>query len=128
MGWVTRVRSLGDFDDDGESEMAFGSIDVPTRDIDYFRKVLQDLEAKLAVARARRDEVLGNIRKANAAVDAGDKLARNALPGLNKASGVASRLVLSIEREVAEGKKRLAMAEAQAEAARQGGRADCGRG
>jgi hypothetical protein len=62
-----------------------------------FRLQRTNREAKLATAKVQRDEVLASIRKANSAIDAGDKLARNALPALNKASLVAGRLVLSIE-------------------------------
>jgi hypothetical protein len=93
-----------------------GAVDLPARSVDDFRETLRDREAKLAAAKVQHGEVLDNIRKANAAVDAGDKLARNALPALNKASAVAGRLVLSIEREVAEARKRVDMAQAQVDA------------
>jgi hypothetical protein len=98
--------------------MAFGAIDCPTRDVYYFRKVLKDREAELAGAKARRDAIHVDLRKANAAVDAGDQLARNALPGLNKQDAAAGRLILSIEGQVAEAWKRLSMAEAQVAAVR----------
>jgi hypothetical protein len=97
--------------------MAFGAIDIPTRGVDDFRATLRDRESKLAHAKRQRDTVLNDIRKANAAVDAGDKLARNALSGLNKSNLEVGRLIVSIEREVAESRKRVAMAEAQVDAA-----------
>ncbi len=48
-----------------------GAIDIPARGVDDFRKTLHDREAKLAAAKVQRDEVEANIRKANAAIDAG---------------------------------------------------------
>jgi hypothetical protein len=76
------------------------------------RKVLSDLEQKLGDAKARRDKILLDIRKASAAVDAGDRQARFAQGGLNK-DAAAGRLILSLEAQVAEARKRLAMAETQ---------------
>jgi hypothetical protein len=98
--------------------MAFGAIDCPTRGVDDFRAALKDHEARLVSARKRRDVILNDIRKANAAVDAGDQRARMELPGLNKADVAAGRLVLSIEKEVIEAKKRVDMAQAQVDAVR----------
>jgi hypothetical protein len=69
---------------------------------------------ELAAAKKQRETVLNDIRKANAAVDAGDQRARMELPGLNKQDVAAGRLILSIEKEVIEAKKRLDMAENQA--------------
>jgi hypothetical protein len=54
---------------------AFGAIDVPTRDVGYFRKALQDLEASLSEATARRGVILEEKAKAMAAIDRGDRRA-----------------------------------------------------
>jgi hypothetical protein len=96
-----------------ENEMMFGSTDIPTRGVDYFSKVLQDHELRLANAKKQRDRILIDIRNANAAVDKGDQRARLGLGGLNKSNVAAGRLVLSIEAEVAEARKRLEMAQEQ---------------
>jgi hypothetical protein len=104
---------------DGENEMTFlGVPDIPTRDIDYFREALRVREAELADAKKRRDTILSDIRKTCAAVDAGDQRARLELKGLNKQNVETGRLVLSIEASVAEARKRVNMAQAQADAAR----------
>jgi hypothetical protein len=95
-----------------------GATDLPHRGVDDFRATLRDREAKLVNAKRQRDIILADIRKTNAAVDAGDKLARNALSGLNKSNLEVGRLIVSVEREVAESRKRVELAEAQAEAAR----------
>jgi hypothetical protein len=96
---------------------AFGAIDIPARGVDDFRKTLRDREEKLVHAKKQRDVILNDIRKTNAAIDAGDKRARLELMGLNKQNAAAGRLILSIEAEVAQSRKRVAMAESQAEAA-----------
>jgi hypothetical protein len=90
------------------------NIDLPTRGVADFRKVLTGLEAKLVEAKARRDKILVDIRKASAAADAGDQRARFAQGGLNKEDAAASRLILSLEAEIAEARKRVGMAETQA--------------
>ena len=64
-----------------------GATDIPTRGVDDFRKTLQDREEKLANAKKQRDTILNDIRKACAAVDAGDQKARFELVGLNKQNG-----------------------------------------
>jgi hypothetical protein len=97
----------------GENEMTFGATDIPTRAVAYFRDVLKDHEAKLVNAKKQREAVLFDIRKANAAVDMGDQRARLELNGLNKQDVAAGRLILSIEAETAEARKRLKMAEVQ---------------
>jgi hypothetical protein len=51
-----------------------------------------------------------DIRKASAAVDAGDRQARFAQGGLNKEAAAAGQLILSLEAQVAEARKRLDMA------------------
>jgi hypothetical protein len=94
--------------------MAFGAIDVPTRDLDYFRKALRDRESKLANAKKQRDTILNDIRKASERVDMGNQTARFELTGLNKQNVAAGRLILSLEADVEVSKKRLAMAENQA--------------
>jgi hypothetical protein len=102
---------------DGEIEMgAFGAVDLPHRGVDDFREALRAREVKLAAAKRQRDIILADIGKANAAVDSGDKQARNALPGLNKANVEVGRLILSIGREVCEARGRLSLAENQAAA------------
>ena len=94
--------------------MAFGAIDLPHKGVDDLRKVLSDREQKLGDAKARRDKILLDIRKAQAAVDAGDREARFAQGGLNKEDAAAGRLILSLEAQVAEARKRVGMAETQA--------------
>ena len=56
--------------------MKIGAIDLPTRGVDDLRKVLNGLEVKLSDAKARRDKILLDMRKASAAADAGDQRAR----------------------------------------------------
>jgi hypothetical protein len=102
----------------GENEMVFGAVDIPTRGVEDLRKVLNDFEATLADAKDRRDKILLDMRKASAAVDAGDRQARLAQAGLNKEEAAAGRLILSLERELAEAKKCLAMGQAQVDAVR----------
>jgi septal ring factor EnvC (AmiA/AmiB activator) len=94
--------------------MTLGAIDIPTRDVAYFRKVLNGLEVELSDAKARRDRILIDVRKASAAADAGDQRARFAQGGLNKEADAVGRLILSIEGQVAEARKRVEMAEVQA--------------
>jgi hypothetical protein len=98
--------------------MAFlGAVDIPARGVDDFRKAVKDRELKLAAAKKQRDTIHIDMRKAQAAVDAGDKRARMELSGLNKANVEVGRLILSIGREVAEARGRLSLAENQAAAA-----------
>ena len=94
--------------------MTFGAIDIPARGVDDLRKVLKDFEAKLAGAKAQRDRILIDMRKVSAAADAGDQRARFAQGALNKDEAAAGRLVLSLERQLAEARKRLGMAMDQA--------------
>jgi hypothetical protein len=82
------------------------------------QKILNELEAELTEAKARRDKILVDIGKAQAAAEKGDKRQLFALGSLNKQDQAQGRLVLSIEREVAESRKRVAMAQAQADGAR----------
>ena len=88
--------------------------DIPTHGAEYARKVLKDLEQKLSDAKARRDKILIDIRRASAAADTGDQHARLAQGDLNKEDAAAGRLILSLEAQVAEARKRLGMAEVQA--------------
>jgi hypothetical protein len=81
------------------------------------QKVLNELEAEFAAVKHRRDAILVDISKANAA-SVRDQQARLKLPGLNKEEAVAGRLIRSIEMQVKEAKKRVAMAANQAAAAR----------
>jgi hypothetical protein len=73
------------------------------------QKVLNELEVELAEAKARRDKILVDISKANDAAFAGDKRQLFTLGSLNKQDAETGRLILSIERQ---------MAQAQADAAR----------
>jgi hypothetical protein len=77
------------------------------------QKILNELEAELAEVTARRSRILLDIKKANDAAFAGDKsqlfvLARKG--GLNEQEQNVGRLILSISTQVAEAKKRVAMA------------------
>jgi hypothetical protein len=81
------------------------------------RRVVNDLEAALADAKARRDKILVDIGKANDAAFAGDKRQLFALGLLNKQEAAAGRLVLSIEKQLGEARKHVKMAQAQADAA-----------
>jgi hypothetical protein len=96
--------------------MFIGATDVPTCGVDDFREALRVREAELVNAKKQRDAILNDIRNANAAVDKGDQRARLALRGLNKQNVAAGRLILSIEAEVVQAKKRLAIAMNQAAA------------
>ncbi|MFZ3327283.1 MAG: hypothetical protein WA231_15955 [Methylocella sp.] len=91
-----------------------GATNLPHRGVEDFRATLQAREAKLAAAKKQRDTILIDTRKASAAADAGDQLARATLRDLTKADLAAGRLVGSLAGEVAESRKRLAMAETQA--------------
>lgn len=93
--------------------MAFGATDIPPRGVDDFRETLRVREVKLANAKKQRDVILIDIRKAQVAADMGDQRARFELAGLNKQDLAAGRLVLSLEAEVAQSRKRVEMAEAQ---------------
>jgi hypothetical protein len=94
--------------------VTFGAIDLPHKGVDDLRKALSDLEQKLGDAKARRDKILLDVRKASAAADMGDQRARLAQGGLNKEDAAAGRLILSLEAQVSEAGKRLGMAETQA--------------
>ena len=94
--------------------MTFGAIDIPARGVEDLRKVLNGLEVKLSGAKAQRDRILIDVRKAAAAADMGDQRARFAQGALNKEDAAAGRLILSLEAQVAEARKRLGMAETQA--------------
>jgi hypothetical protein len=96
--------------------MTFGAVDIPNRGVDDFREALRAREAELVNAKKQRDVILNDIRKASAAIDAGDKKARFAQGSLNKQDAEVGRLILSLEAEVREKKKRLAMAEDQVKA------------
>ena len=57
-----------------------------TRGVDDFRQTLRICEMKLVNAKKQRDVILNDIRKACAAVDAGDQRARLELSGLNRSN------------------------------------------
>jgi hypothetical protein len=90
--------------------MTFGAVDIPTHSGESLRNGLNALESKLAAAKAQRDQILIDVRKASAAADMGDQRARFAQGGLNKEDAAAGRLILSLEAQVTEARKRLAMA------------------
>jgi hypothetical protein len=81
------------------------------------QKVLNELEAELAEVRARRDRILADVGKANDA-SVRDQRARLKLPGLNKEEVATGRLIRSIEMQITEARKRVAMVEAHAAAAK----------
>jgi hypothetical protein len=95
--------------------MTLGAVDLPARGVEDLRKVLSGLEVKLSGAKAQRDRILIDVRKASAAADMGDQRARFAQGGLNKEDAVAGWLILSLEAQVAEARKRLDAAMNQAE-------------
>jgi hypothetical protein len=71
---------------------------------DQTRRVVSDLEGALGDAKTRRDKILADISKANN----GDKRQIFVLGGLNKQEAETGRLILSIEAQLREAKKRLA--------------------
>jgi hypothetical protein len=79
------------------------------------QKILNELETELAEAKVRRDKILVDINKASAAA-VRDQRERLKLPALNKSNVEAGRLIVSIERQVSEAKKRLVMSENHAAA------------
>jgi hypothetical protein len=81
---------------------------------DQTRRVLNELEAELAEAKVRRNRILADISKANDAAFAGDKRQLFVLGWLNKQEAETARLMLSISRQIAEARKRLATIEAHA--------------
>ena len=87
--------------------MKIEAIDLPARGVEDLRKVLNGLEVKLSDAKAQRDRILIDMRKASAAVDMGDQRARFAQGSLNKEDASAGRLILSIQAQIAEARKRL---------------------
>jgi hypothetical protein len=81
---------------------------------DQTRRVLNDLERAVAAAKARRVKILADISKANDAAFAGDRRQLFVLGSLNKQEAETGRLILSIERQITEARKRLATLEAHA--------------
>jgi hypothetical protein len=59
-------------------------IDITNCSVEDRRKVLAGYEAKLSGAKAQRDRILIDVRKASPAADMGDQRARFAQGGLNK--------------------------------------------
>jgi hypothetical protein len=124
MELAIRPRSREDFSDDGVKlmmeniTMNIDPVHLAVRSTaEGAQKILNELEAGLAEAKARRDAILADIRKANDAA-VRDQQARLKLPGLNKEDAAAGRLIRSIEMQIAEARKRIAMAENQAAAAK----------
>lgn len=94
--------------------MKIEAIDLPARGVEDLRKVLNCLWQKLGDAKAQRDRILIDMRKASAATDMGDQRARFAHGALVKEDAAAGRLIWSLEAQVAEARKRLAAAMNQA--------------
>jgi hypothetical protein len=94
--------------------MGMENIDIANRGVDDRRETVAIYEAKLAAAEKQRATILIDKRKASAAADMGDQRARLALVGLNKQDAAVGRLVLSIEAQLDEARKWLAMAVDQA--------------
>jgi hypothetical protein len=91
-----------------------GATDIPNRGVDDRREAVAIYERKLAAAKKQRDALLLDMRKASARADAGDKPARLEVASLSKQDLAVGRLVSSIEMQLAEAKKWLAMAVDQA--------------
>jgi hypothetical protein len=92
-----------------------GSVDIPNRSaVDVRREAVAFHESKLAAAKKQRDTILIDKRVAEARADKGDRPARMEVARLGKQDLELGRLVLSIERQLKEAKKWLAMAESQA--------------
>jgi hypothetical protein len=85
-----------------------------TNTVDVRREAVAFHESKLAAVKKQRDVILIDKRVASARVDAGDQRARMEVARLNKQDLELGRLVISLERQVRESKKWLAMAEDQA--------------
>jgi hypothetical protein len=81
---------------------------------DQTRRVVSELEAAFAEAKARRNKILADIGKTNDAVFAGDKRQLFVLGKLNKQDAETGRLILSISKQLGEARKRLATIEAHA--------------
>jgi hypothetical protein len=94
--------------------MGIENINITSCSVDDRRKIVAAYEAKLAEEKARRDKILADIRETTARADMGDQRARFAQGGLNKEDAAAGRLILSLEAQVAEAKKRLDAAMNQA--------------
>jgi hypothetical protein len=80
------------------------------------RHVVADLEAALADAKARRDQILVDLGKVSIAIDKGDHRARFVQANLNKQEVAAGRLVNSIAKQVEMARKHVEMADNQAAA------------
>jgi hypothetical protein len=94
------------------------NINIANRGVDDRRETVALYEAKLVNARRHRETILIDKRAAEARADGGDQRARFELAGLNKRDAAVGRLVLSIEAQLEEARKRVEMAEAQVEAVR----------
>jgi hypothetical protein len=94
--------------------MKIDPVHIPIHCVEDAQKILTDLEAERAEAKARRDKILVDIGKAQAAAEKGDRRQLFTLGSLNKQDAEAGRLILSIERQIAEARKRLDMVANQA--------------
>ena len=77
------------------------------------KNVLAGLEPELSAAKDRKLQSTIDIRMANAAAESGDQRAKFSLAGLNKAADAAARLVLTLEKQLVEARRRVALAEGQ---------------
>jgi hypothetical protein len=91
----------------------FRARDLPARGVDDYRASLRDHEVKLTAAKKQRDVIQIDRRKATLAVDLGDQRARLELRNLHKSDDAIARLITSLETQIIEARKRLAMAETQ---------------
>jgi hypothetical protein len=109
------IRGLGAFQIDGVKQLNIDPVNLALRSAtEGAPKILNELETELAEANARHGKILADMAKVNDASFAGDQRARMELPGLNKQDVETGRLIRSIEHQVKEAKKRVAMAENQA--------------
>jgi hypothetical protein len=98
--------------------MGLENIDITNRGVEDRRETVVLYEAKLAAAKKQRETLLIDMRKASARADGGDRPARLELASLSKQDAAVGRLVLSIEAQLEEARKRVGLAEAQVDAVR----------
>jgi hypothetical protein len=97
---------------------AFKATDIPPRGVEDFRAALKNHETKLAAAMKQRKITLIDLRMNGTLSDAGDQQARMKLPALRKQDDAQARLIASLEVQIDEARKRLDMAEGQADVVR----------
>jgi hypothetical protein len=96
--------------------MTFGAVDIQTHGVQYARKVLDDLESKLAAIIDRRDKIIIETARASAKASAiggiGDQSARISLGPLNKQAASCDSEIALIRIEISHANRRLELAEA----------------